>query len=138
MIEQLFEFIGNHFILVGLFIALLFAFLVNEGKQGGAAISTSNLVNLINRENAVVIDIRDKKEFNLGHIAGAINIPYSQLDSRVSELEADKEKPVVVVCKMGQNSGAAGRKLKAQGFTNVRRLSGGMSEWTASGLPLVK
>lgn len=138
MIEQLFEFIGNHFILVGLFIALLFAFLVNEGKQGGAAISTSNLVNLINREDAVVIDIRDKKEFNLGHIAGAINIPYSQLDSRISELETDKEKPVIVVCKMGQNAGAAGRKLKAQGFTSVRRLSGGMSEWTASGLPLVK
>lgn len=138
MIEQLFEFIGNHFILVGLFIALLFAFLVNEGKQGGAAIGTSNLVNLINREDAVVIDIRDKKDFNLGHIAGAINIPYSQLDSRITELETDKEKPVVVVCKMGQNAGAAGRKLKAQGFTNVRRLSGGMSEWTASGLPLVK
>ncbi|MEX2489792.1 MAG: rhodanese-like domain-containing protein [Pseudomonadales bacterium] len=138
MIEQLFEFIGNHFILVGLFIALLFAFLVNEGKQGGAAISTSSLVNLINREDAVVVDIRDKKDFNLGHIAGAINIPYSQLESRATELEESKDKPVIVVCKMGQNAGAAGRKLKTLGFADVRRLSGGMSEWSASGLPLVK
>ncbi|MBD3649019.1 MAG: rhodanese-like domain-containing protein [Pseudomonadales bacterium] len=138
MIEQIFEFIGNHLILVGLFVALLFAFLVNEGKQGGAAISPSNLVTLMNRQDAVVVDIRDQKEFKQGHISGAINIPYSSLDSRASELEAYKEKPVIIVCKMGQTAGGAGRKLKGQGFQDVRRLSGGISEWTASSLPLVK
>lgn len=138
MIEQLFEFIGNHYILVGLFVALLVAFIINEGKQGGAAIGASNLVRLINKQNAVVVDIRDSKEYKVGHIAGAINIPYASLESRASELEDHKDKPVVVVCKMGQNAGAAGRKLKALGFQDVRRLSGGMSEWTAASLPVVK
>lgn len=138
MIEQLFEFVGNHYILVGIFVFLLVAFFINEGKQGGAAIATGGLVNLINKEDAVVVDIRDSKEFGTGHIAGAINIPYSSLDSRVGELEAHKEKPIVVVCKMGQHAGTAGRKLKAQGFINVRRLAGGMAEWTGASLPVVK
>ncbi len=138
MIEQLFEFIGNHYILVGMFVALLVAFLVNEGKRGGASIGASNLVRLINKQGAVIVDIRDPKEYNAGHIAGAVNIPYATLDSRLPELEPYKEKPVVIVCKMGQQAGAAGRKLKSQGFEDVRRLSGGMSEWSASSLPLVK
>jgi rhodanese-related sulfurtransferase len=114
------------------------AVIINEGKQGGAAISPSNLVTLVNREGAVIVDVRDGKEFGNGHIAGAVNIPATSIDSRVGDLLAYKEKPVVLVCKMGQHAGAAGRKLKAQGFENVRRLSGGMAEWTASNLPVVK
>jgi len=136
--EQIFSFIGNHYILVSIFVFLLVAFIINEGKQGGAAISTGNLVNLVNREEAVIVDIRDNKDFGAGHIAGAINIPFASIDSRVGELESYREKPIVLVCKMGQHAGAAGRKLKAQGFLDVRRLSGGMAEWGASSLPGVK
>lgn len=138
MINQLFEFAANHYVLVGIFVTLLVAFLVNEGKQGGAAITTGNLVNLINREGAVVLDVRDSKEFLQGHIAGAVNIPYANLDNRLPELDPYKEKAVVLVCKMGQHASAAGRKLKTDGFTNVRRLAGGMAEWTGSNLPVVK
>jgi rhodanese-related sulfurtransferase len=65
-------------------------------------------------------------------------MPYSSIDQRVSELDESKEKPVVIVCKMGQHSSAAGKKLKSLGFENVRRLSGGMAEWNAAGLPVVK
>ena len=138
MLDQLFEFVGNHYILVSLFVVLVVAFFINEGKQGGAAISPSSLVTLVNREGAVIVDVRDGKEFGNGHIAGAVNIPATSIDSRVGDLLAYKEKPVVLVCKIGQHAGAAGRKLKAQGFENVRRLSGGMAEWTASNLPVVK
>jgi rhodanese-related sulfurtransferase len=138
LLDQLFEFAGNHYILVSLFLVLVVAFIINEGKQGGAAISPSSLVTLVNREGAVIVDVRDSKEFSNGHIAGAVNIPATSIDSRVGDLLAYKEKPVVLVCKIGQHAGAAGRKLKAQGFENVRRLSGGMAEWTASNLPVVK
>mgnify|MGYP003994344753 CR=1 FL=1 len=136
--EQFFEFIGNHFILVSMFVFLLIAFFINEGKQGGAAISTSNLVTLVNREDAVIVDVRDGKEYRAGHIAGALNIPHSAMDTRLGELEAYRERPLVLVCKMGQHSGSVGKKLKAEGFENVRRLSGGMAEWSASNLPVVK
>ena len=138
MVAQIFEFIGNHYILVSVFVFLLVAFFVNEGKRGGAAISPNNLVNLVNRNGAVVIDIRDKKDFGNGHIAGAMNIPFSSIDSRVGELESYKEKPIVLVCKMGQHAGSIGRKLKSQGFEDVRRLSGGMAEWGANSFPVVK
>jgi len=134
MIDQIFEFILNHPILVGTFVFLLVAFLINEGKQGGATVNTSNLVRMVNHEDAVIVDVRDKKDFGLGHISGAIHI--GSIDQRATELDADK--PVVLVCKMGQHSSAAGKKLKALGFENVRRLSGGMAEWNASGLPIVK
>jgi rhodanese-related sulfurtransferase len=138
LVEQLFEFAGNHYILVGLLLFLVVAFIINEGKQGGAAISPTNLVKLVNREGAVIVDIRDGKEFGDGHIAGAVNMPASSFDSRSAELDSFKDKPVVLVCKIGQHAGAVGRKLKAQGYENVRRLSGGMSEWSASNLPVVK
>lgn len=138
MVEQVFEFAGNHYILVGLFLFLLVAFIINEGKRGGAAISPSSLVTLVNREGAVIVDVRDGKEFSNGHIAGAVNMPVTSFDSRIVDLESYKGKPIVLVCKIGQHAGAAGRKLKAKGFENVRRLSGGMAEWTASNLPVVK
>ena len=138
VVEQIFEFIGNNYILVSIFVFLLVAFTINEGKQGGAAITPSNLVSLVNREGAVIVDIRDTNDYGTGHIAGAVNFPHTAIDSRLSELEPYKEKPVVLVCKMGQHAGAVGRKLKAQGFENVRRLSGGMAEWSASSLPVVK
>jgi rhodanese-related sulfurtransferase len=138
LVEQIFEFFANHYILVSLFVFLLVAFIINEGKQGGAAITSSNLVNLVNREGAVILDIRDTKEYGAGHIAGAVNMPFTTIDSRMGELETYKEKPIVLVCKMGQHAGAGGRKLKAQGYENVRRLSGGMAEWTAGNLPVVK
>ena len=138
MVDQIFVFAGNHYILVSLFVFLLVAFVINEGKQGGAAISPTNLVTLVNRENAVVIDVRDSKEFGNGHIAGAINIPAASIESKMSDLEAHKDKPIVLVCKIGQHASAVGRKMKAKGFENVRRLSGGMAEWAASNLPIVK
>jgi len=138
LVEQVFEFISNHYILVSAFVFLLVAFVINEGKLGGAAITPTNLVNLVNREGAVLVDIRDTKEYSSGHIAGAVSMPVSSIDARIGELESYKDKPVVLVCKMGQHASAAGRKLKALGFENVRRLSGGMAEWTASSLPMVK
>jgi rhodanese-related sulfurtransferase len=138
VIEQIFEFIGNHYILVSIFVFLLVAFIINEGKQGGSAITPGNLVKLVNREGAVIVDIRDNKDFGNGHIAGAVSMPLAAIDSRVGELEKYKDKPIVLVCKMGQTASAAGRKLKAQGYEDVRRLSGGMAEWTATNLPVVK
>ena len=138
MVEQIFDFVTNHYVLVGAFVFLLVAFVINEGKQGGAAITPTSLVNLVNREDAILVDIRDTKEYSSGHIAGAVSMPVSSIDSRIGELESHKDKPVVLVCKMGQHASATGRKLKALGFENVRRLSGGMAEWSASSLPVVK
>ena len=136
--EQLFVFIGNHPLLVGAFVVLLILFIRNEMSRGGANVSAQQLVNMVNAHEAVVLDVRDKNEFEQGHIVDAINIPYTNLESRIDELEKYKEKPIVIACKMGQHSGAAGTLLRKNGFANVSRLRGGIAEWRGQSLPVVK
>lgn len=136
--DRLLEFAMNHPLLVGSFFALLIAFFLLEARRGGKTVSPSQLTLLINNENGLVLDVRDPKEFREGHITGARNIPFSKLKDSLGQLAQNKEQPVVLVCKMGQHSGAAGKILNGDGFTNVLRLKGGISTWMAEGLPLVK
>jgi rhodanese-related sulfurtransferase len=136
--DQFFTFIGNHPLLVGAFILLVFLFFRNESARAGATVSTQELVRLVNKDNAIVLDVRDRAEFDEGHIVDAVNIPYASLESRLDELNKYKERPVVIACKMGQHSGAAGTLLQKNGFSNVVRLTGGYSEWRAQNLPVVK
>jgi rhodanese-related sulfurtransferase len=136
--SQLFEFVGNHPILVGIFAVLLTLFIRNETQRGGRGVSPQELVNLVNKEGAVVLDVRDSKEFAAGHIVDAVNVPHTSLESRLAELEKYKEKPVTIVCKMGQHAGTAGAMLRKAGFASVSRLSGGMTEWRNQNLPVVK
>lgn len=136
--EQFFSFLGDHPILVGTFLLLLFLFFRNERTRAGATIGTQELVRLVNKENAVVLDVRERNEFMEGHIVDALNIPYASLESRLDEISQHKEKPIVIACKMGQHSGAAGTLLQKNGFTNVTRLTGGYAEWRAQNLPVVK
>lgn len=136
--EKFFEFIGNHPILVGLFVVLLALFIRNEMRRGGRSVSPQQLVDMVNREDAVVVDVRERKEYQAGHIVDALNIPSASLESRIDELKKYRERPIVVVCKMGQNAGTSGALLRKQGFENVAKLSGGMAEWRNQNLPVVK
>lgn len=136
--DRLFEFIGNHPYLIGAFVVLLALFVRNETQRGGKSVSAQQLVGLVNRENALVLDVRDRKDFDAGHIVGAINIPQANLESRIGELERHKERPIVIACRMGQHSGAAGTLLRKSGYENVSRLTGGITEWRNQNLPVVK
>ncbi|MBU2953545.1 rhodanese-like domain-containing protein [Marinobacter sp. F3R08] len=136
--DRLFEFVVNHYILVSLFVAFLVAILILESRRGGAKISAQGAVNLINKDEAVVVDIRDRKEFGEGRITGSVNIPLNSLKSRVGELNKFKDKQIIVADKMGQHSAMAVKQLNAEGFTDVVRLNGGVADWKASNLPLVK
>ncbi len=136
--DRLFEFVVSHYILVSIFVVLLLALLALETRRGGAKISAQGAVGLINRDAAVVVDIRDRKEFNEGRITGSVNIPLSALKSRSNELSRHKDKQLIVVDKMGQHSAMAVKQLNADGFKDVVRLSGGVADWRASNLPLVK
>jgi len=137
-VEQLFEYIGNHPILVGAFVLVFALFVRNEVVRGGRAVTPQELVNLVNRDGAVVIDVRDTNEFSQGHIVDAVNMPHGALASRLAELEKYKGKPVVVACKMGQHAGPVGTTLRKAGFENVSRLKGGISAWLNENLPVVK
>ena len=134
---QFVEFVGNHWILSGLWLALFATFILLRSKTGSQSVSSNQAVLLINRKDGVVLDIRDKKEFETGHIVDAINIPSGKLAARLPELEKFKDRPVIVVCKMGQHSGDACRTLTNAGFGQVVRMQGGMAEWRGLGMPVV-
>ncbi|MEZ5490322.1 MAG: rhodanese-like domain-containing protein [Gammaproteobacteria bacterium] len=136
--ERFIEFIGNHPLLFGLWLVLVVAIFIQHRSRASKAVGPQQAVRMINREDAVVLDVRDKKEFDAGHIVDAINIPSSKLSQRLTELNRHKEKPLVVVCKMGQHSGEACKTLQQAGFEQVVRLSGGIAEWKAQSLPLVQ
>jgi len=139
MIDQLFEFVQNHPLLVAAFLMVLLAWIVYETRNSAASgVSSSQATQLINREDAVVVDTREAGDFKAGHIAGARNIPQSRLETRMNELEKVKEKPIIVVCKSGQSSGMSVAKLAKAGFPRVFKLKGGMMQWQADGLPVVK
>lgn len=105
---------------------------------GGASVSTLEATQLINRQNALVLDVRGAEEFGAGHILSARNIPLAQLESRLSDLGKHKDKPIIVVCQTGSRSGAAASALRKGGFAQVFNLSGGVAAWQQAGLPLEK
>lgn len=132
-----FVFISEQWILVSVFIVLIYLFAINERVKSGKPLSVHAVTRMLNADEAILVDLRDKKEFQAGHIAGAISIPASKLADRMSELEAHREKAIIVADKVGQQSAAVGRRLQQDGY-NVYRLTGGMMEWTNQSLPVVQ
>jgi rhodanese-related sulfurtransferase len=125
---------GNHPFLFGTLAVLLVLFFVIEGKRGGRKISPQSLGILVKAQNAMLIDLRDAKDFREGHISGSRNIPYSKITSHIEELKA-AERPLVFICNLGQVAGTA---LQQVGHNDAYRLDGGINNWKAQGLPLIK
>lgn len=136
--ELFFAFLAQQALLAGAFVVLVVLYFVTEARRGGLAVTPQHLVNLTNRENALVVDLRDGADYRAGHIAGAIHLPLKDVASRLSDLQGRENQPVVLVCKHGQAAGGAGKILRAHGFQQVFRLGGGMHEWENARLPLVK
>lgn len=135
--ERLLEFFIRHWLLAGLWLILFVALIAYLRMKAGKTVGIHEATRLINREDGIVLDIREKKVFDKGHIVNAINIPLAKLDERITELDKNKSRPLIVVCQMGQQAGDAVRKLEARGFAQVYRMTGGIGEWQAQGLPLV-
>ncbi|HET8694053.1 MAG: rhodanese-like domain-containing protein [Burkholderiales bacterium] len=106
-------------------------------KAGGAGLSPTEAVQLINRDKAVVIDVCEPQEFQAGHLIGAKNIPLGQLGS-AKGLPGNKTTALVVVCASGIRSGKAVSQLKSMGYENAQSLRGGMGAWRAANLPVEK
>lgn len=138
MVQQLFEFVINHWVLSTIWVALLAALLVTESSKGGKGVTPQQATTLINTQDAKVVDLRTKDEFRKGHLPGAINIPSRDFANRMSELSAYKETPIILVCKTGTSAGASGAMLNKAGFKQLHKLRGGVLEWQNSSLPLVK
>ena len=137
MMNEFLMFVSQEWMLVGALLVLIGLFLWMENVRAGESISVHQLTAQVNKANGLVLDLRDNKEFKEGHIVDAINIPFAKLAASMNTLDVHKARPLVLVDKMGQHTGSAGRILKKAGY-QVSRLNGGMSEWTGSSLPVVK
>jgi rhodanese-related sulfurtransferase len=123
--------------LVGLTIAIIYVEIARLFR-GYKALRPAELTGLINRENALVIDLSASNDFEKGHIAGSKSVQPSQFDPENKLLANARELPVVVVCRTGQGSADAAKRLKKAGFTKVFWLDGGIAAWQQADLPLVK
>lgn len=132
-----FVFVSEQWLLASLLLILIYTFAFMERIKGGKPISPQEATAMINGEKAVLVDLREAKEFNEGHIAGALHIPVSKINSRMSELDKYRDRVIILVDKLGQHAGATGKSLGKAGF-QVRRLRGGIGEWAGQGLPLIK
>ena len=139
--QELLAFAERHpylsFALVGLTVAILYVEIARLFR-GYKALRPAELTALMNRDNALVVDLSASNDFEKGHIPGSRNVIPSQFDPQGKLLAGAKQSPVVLVCRNGMASDAAAKKLKKAGFEQVYWLEGGTAAWDAAGLPLVK
>lgn len=103
---------------------------------GGPSVNTLEATQMINRQDALVLDVREQAEFAQAHILNSRALPLSQLEARVGDIEKFKDKPVIVYCATGNRSSTAAATLRKRGFSKVFNLSGGFVAWQQAGLPV--
>lgn len=134
------QFIQNNLLLIVVaFVSgamLLWPF-VRRGA-GGSWLSPAQATQLINREDALLVDVRDPGDFGAGHALGAKNVPLARIDDGANDLGKNKARPLVVYCDGGDRSAKAAAALRKQGFARVACLTGGIGGWQGAGLPVEK
>ena len=139
--EEFIDFASRHYFLFGALAAIIILIIVNEAKQftkGYKELSPADAVLLINRDNAIVLDVREANELSQGSIIGSKHIALSALSNKVDSLSKDKDKPILVVCKMGNRSSQACKLLLKNSYTKVFGLKGGITAWINDQLPVTK
>jgi rhodanese-related sulfurtransferase len=104
-------------------------------RQG---LTPGNAVQLINREKAVVVDVREADEFAAGHITGARNIPVGDFEKRLPEVVKNKQLPVILVCAAGPRASRCLTAAKTLGYEKAVVLGGGLRAWNEANLPVEK
>lgn len=104
----------------------------------GSGLSPQDMVQLMNREKAVVIDVCEPGEFAQGHVIGAKNLPLGDLEAKLAQVVKNKATPVVMVCQVGARSARAAATAQKLGYENVQSLAGGLKAWQAANMPVEK
>ncbi|HIP52673.1 MAG TPA: rhodanese-like domain-containing protein [Chromatiales bacterium] len=136
--QQIIEFAGNHWELV-LALVVVSGLLVHNltvGDKGN--VTPLEAVDLINRKEAVVVDVRPTADYSKGHVLHAVNIPSNGFASQIDTLKKYKEKarPIIVACRSGAQSAHAAKLLRKAGFEEVYNLRGGILAWQSANLPV--
>jgi len=135
---SLFDFAQKNMLLVAVALAsgamLLWPLVRRVG--GGPSIGAAQATQLINRADALVLDVREPAEYGAGHILGAKNLPLTRLESGAGDVAKKKDATLIVYCESGERSGRVAAALRKQGYAKVFSLSGGLGAWKTAGLPV--
>lgn len=140
-LDALLAFAGRHELLSLALVGITLAIIGNEAARlfrGFKGVRPAELTALMNRDNALVVDLQPIADFEKGHIPGSKNVQVSQFDPENKLLASAKSLPVVTVCRTGQAATDAAKRLKKAGFERVYVLDGGIGAWQQADLPLAK
>lgn len=139
-LHQISEFVVNHVLLVTAFVVIA-AMLVGEELRRRLGrvrdITPGEATRLINHDNAVLIDMRNDKDYREGHIVNAVHVPSDKADAP-GKLDKYRGRPLIVCCRSGNQSLKLCAELSKKGFASVYNLKGGLHAWQQAGLPLSK
>lgn len=136
--QQLIEFVGNNWVLFAALVAIIALLFHNFLVTGKGSVDPTGATDLINRKDALVVDVRPTADFMKGHIINAVNIPMNGFKKQIGTLQKHKEKPILVTCRSGSQSSTACQQLRKEGFEDVHNLRGGVLAWESANLPLSK
>ncbi len=108
----------------------------DEALKHITTITVSEAKALFDKGGFTFLDVRTEKEFNKGHIPGAINLPRGKLEFMIDKDIPDKNAPIVVYCRTGGRSALATYTLVQMGYKNVKNMDGGWQAWTEAGYPV--
>jgi len=134
------EFIQQNLYLVALAVisGSMLVFYSIRRPGGSHSLTPTEATLLINREDALIVDVREPDEYASGHLPESRNFPLARLEERANEIAKSKDVPVIIVCQSGVRSEGACKSLEKLGFTKVHNLGGGIAAWRTAGLPLKK
>lgn len=140
--QEIMQFVSRHPILCLAWVALLVAVLFTTFKgltSKVKVITRGEATHLINKEDAVVVDLRQRDDFRKGHIAGSVNVLPAEIKANnVGELDKHKDKPIIVVDGTGVQAQESANALIKAGYEKVFVLKEGVAGWSGENLPLVR
>ena len=131
------NFLIDNWMLLALALASGFALLLPVLTKG-SGLDPHAMVQLMNRDKAVVIDVCEPDEFARGHVIGAKNVPLGQIDDKLAQVVKNKSTQVIMVCQVGARSARAAAAARKLGYENAHSLSGGLRAWLAASMPTEK
>ncbi len=136
--NQVISFIGEHPVLVGgfAFVAVLLIQDIIANGFGKSSVDPKGATDLINNEDALVIDVRPEADYNKGHILNSLNVPMSRFKDQIEQLKKHQDRTLIISCNSGGQSAAACTTLRKAGFEKVFNLSGGILAWQSDNRPI--
>lgn len=139
--KQYIDFVLHHPYLFVALLGILVALVAGELRRrllGPTELSPIAATQLLNHEDAVLLDVRETAEYKEGVLPGSLQIPLASLKDKIATLEKYRDRPIIVVCRSGHRSAVAVRQLKQQGYPTVYNLGGGLQAWRNANLPVSK